>query len=259
MDRFLTYKPSRPLADFVDLLWFYRREKSTHSKERLLPMGTMELVMNLSDKSSPPVLCGPHSEYFSIDTDQPALVLGVHFKPGGAFPFLNLSLKDLHNIRLSLDDLLGRNAGLLHERVLEARHPAAMFRILEESLMALASRPLTRTPVVAFALQEFQSAPFGRTVGDVIDDTGLSPRRFIELFTEQVGLTPKLFCRIQRFQQVLQRVSMVRQVNWAEVALACGYYDQAHFIHDFKTFSGLSPTTYVKVRGEHLNHVPLAS
>ena len=71
------------------------------------------------------------------------------------------------------------------------------------------------------------------------------------------GLTPKLFCRVQRFQKVLRRIRTGREVDWTGVALDSGYFDQAHFIHDFKAFSGLSPTAYAAHRTEHLNHVPI--
>lgn len=90
---------------------------------------------------------------------------------------------------------------------------------------------------------------------------GLSSRRFIELFRRQVGLTPKVFCRVRRFQQVLERVHREEvhrgDMEWAQVALACGYYDQSHFIHDFRSFSGLTPCEYRAAATPHLNHVPL--
>ncbi len=86
---------------------------------------------------------------------------------------------------------------------------------------------------------------------------GLSPKRFIQLFSQQVGLTPKVYCRVQRFQRVLQTVQLQQQVDWADVAAGCGYYDQAHFIRDFRAFSGFNPSAYLSLRGENLNHVPL--
>ena len=89
------------------------------------------------------------------------------------------------------------------------------------------------------------------------DSIGLSPRRFIEVFSQQVGLTPKRFCRVQRFQHVLRSIYTRDSVDWADLALTCGYFDQAHFIHDFRAFSGLSPTAYADQRGRHPNHVPL--
>jgi AraC-like DNA-binding protein len=96
-----------------------------------------------------------------------------------------------------------------------------------------------------------------RRVSDVSGEIGLSPRRFIEVFKQQVGLTPKLFCRVRRFQRVLRRIYRREEVEWADLALSCGYFDQAHFIHDFKAFSGINPTAYVAAGGRHQNHVPI--
>lgn len=76
-------------------------------------------------------------------------------------------------------------------------------------------------------------------------------------FARGVGMTPKLFCRVWRFQRVLRAVHHRDAVDWTEVALACGYFDQPHLIHDFREFSGLSPTEYLAARTEHLNHVPM--
>jgi AraC-like DNA-binding protein len=111
-------------------------------------------------------------------------------------------------------------------------------------------------PAVAFALRAFQDGQ-PPSISAVVERTGWSQRRFIEVFRDEVGLTPKLFCRVVRFQQVVQKIHRRRQVDWARVAVDCGYYDQAHLIHDFQAFSGFSPTTYLRVHGGHLNHVPL--
>ncbi len=85
----------------------------------------------------------------------------------------------------------------------------------------------------------------------------MSHKHFIAQFRRHVGLTPKLFCRIRRFQQVLTQVASRRTVEWADVAYSCGYYDQAHFVHDFQRFSGLNPSTYLSERPEYPNFVPV--
>jgi AraC-like DNA-binding protein len=256
--KMVAHRPPPPLGDFVELFWLARREAQQHAKERLLPMGTMELVIDLTYEDSEPILCGVHSESFEINTTEPALILGVHFKPGGAFPFLGVPAGELHNRRLTLDALWGMEAGEMRDRVLEAKTPAGKFKVLEQSLLSNATRALSRHPAVDFALRELSAASYARSITDVIEQTGFSPRRFIELFTAEVGLTPKLFRRVQRFQQLIQRVHGAREIQWAQVALDCGYYDQSHFIHDFRAFSGFTPSDYLKRRGEHLNHVPLA-
>jgi AraC-like DNA-binding protein len=266
------HKPGPPLSHFVDLFWLYEGYSQPHTKERLLPDGTMELVINLKDDVARiydaeeteqckhlrgAIVCGPHSKFFVIDTAEQESVIGVHFKPGGAFPFLHLTAGEIQDAHVSLDMLWGRDADRLRERLLMARTPEAKFDVLEQTLLAQADRPLARHPAVSFALKELEADAHGHAIADLTDRVGLSARRFIEVFREEVGLTPKLFCRVQRFQQVLGLVGMGRNVAWVKVALACGYFDQAHFNRDFRAFSGINPTTYLAHRTEHRNHVPL--
>jgi AraC-like DNA-binding protein len=257
---FHTHIPRTPLDDFVELFWLYESYAVPHAMERVLPTGTIELVTILGDgaRGGGPIVSGAHSQSFTLDTARPMSVIGVHFKPGGAFPFLGAPAGELHNAHVSLDALWGsRAAGELRDRLLDTRSAPARFRILEESLLARATMPLVRHPGVAFALREFGRVPHARTIADVTQQVALSPKRFIQVFRDQVGLTPKLFCRVRRFQEVLRTIQAQRQVEWADVAVACGHYDQAHFIADFRAFSGLNPTAYLRMRGEHLNHVPL--
>ncbi len=88
----LRYIPPRPLANFVDLFWLVDGPAPAHGRERLLPTGTMELVIDLRTISGlrVPLLCGPHSESFVLETAPQAAIMGVHFKPGGAFPFFKV-------------------------------------------------------------------------------------------------------------------------------------------------------------------------
>src|SRR5262249_35452663 len=268
----LTHVPRRPLADFVELLWYFEGFAPPYAKERALPTGTTELVIGLQEDTlrvydrqdtdrfqsyRGSLVCGPHSHHFVIDAACQA-VMGVHFKPGGAFPFFRLPAGELHDTHVSLDTLWRSKADELRERLLEARAPAARFAILEQSLLLGAARPLERHPAVAIALKEFQAVPHARTVAGVAKLVGLSPRRLIQVFRDEVGLTPKRFCRVQRFQEALRLVGQRPGVEWAQLALACGYFDQAHFINDFRDLTGLSPTTYLAQRGRHPNHVPLA-
>jgi AraC-like DNA-binding protein len=266
------YIPRPPLSDFVELLWLYEGYSQPHDKERLLPDGSMALVINLREDqarvydrrdtgrfqtTSGALLVGVQSEFFVIDTAEQASVIGAHFKPGGAFPFFNFPAGEFHNQHLSLDSVWGAGAGELRDRLLEAPTPERKFRILEDALLAHSSKPLVRHPAVSFALREFGDSRRAPSVAGVTEQIGLSSRRFIDVFNDQVGLTPKLFCRVRRFQQALRRIGTGREVDWTEVALGCGYFDQAHFIHDFRAFSGLTPTAYAAHRTEHLNHVPI--
>lgn len=268
-----TYMPKPPLSEFVELFWFYDGfPQRQHKKERLMPDGSVEMVISLVedetrvyDRDDPEkcyrlpgsIVCGPHSNFFIIDTEEQASCLGIHFKPGGAYPFFKVPVDELHNLHVGLDDLWGADAGLLREQLLAVPTPEAKFQVLETCLLAHASDPLERHRAVGFALALFRNIHTAPSVAAVTDRTGLSSRRFIQLFSGEVGLTPKLFCRVRRFQQVLRLVHGGGDVDWVDIAANCGYFDQAHFIHDFKGFSGINPTTYLASKTEHLNHVPM--
>jgi methylphosphotriester-DNA--protein-cysteine methyltransferase len=101
-------------------------------------------------------------------------------------------------------------------------------------------------------------APWPRAISEVTGCIGLSKARFARLFQEQTGLTPKLFCRLQRFQRSVRLLhSSASSIDLPDVALDLGDYDQPHFIHEFHEFSGLTPAAYLRARGQHANHVPL--
>jgi AraC-like DNA-binding protein len=250
--------PRGVLGEFVELLWLFDGYAQPHAQERMLPTATTELVIDLrcSVKAANAVqVVGPHSEHWLLDTSREAAVLGVHFRPGGSFPFFAVPAGELHNVHVSLDTLWGSRAAILLEQVLAASSPDAKFDILEKALLG-AARTLARHRAVAFALREL-SAPHDRSVAEVAGAIGMSQRRFLERFRDEVGLAPKLFARVQRFQAVVEGVHSLDEVNWVDVAASCGYFDQAHFIHDFRAFSGFTPAAYFALKGEHRNHVPL--
>jgi AraC-like DNA-binding protein len=270
--RLSSYSPGPPLDAFVDAMWLHESGPGPGtSKERVLPTGQMQMIINLHDNRFSnfvgeneelgedlpgAIISGTWSGYVTIDASELVSVMGVSFKAGGSFPFLGAKAGELRDVDAPLEALWGRDARDLRSRLIEAPTPAQKFRILESYLLEKADRPLETHRAVGYALDAFKRVPHGRTIAEVTEQVGLSARRFIEVFDEYVGLTPKLFCRVHRFQQVLRRVHTAKEVSWAEVANDCGYFDQAHFIRDFKAFSGINPTAYLKVRGEYQNHIP---
>lgn len=262
--------PKPPLSKFVRMLWYYDGYPRVHAKERILPTGTIDIIINLKEDATRLydkrdtkkclqnrgiAVSGVLSEYAVIDTEEQMQVMGVCFEPGGAFPFFRLPVDELRDIHVSLDEIWGESANTLRSDLLELPTWESRFDRLEE---ALKKRMLAfdHHPAVRFALDEMQRH-HSQSVGALVDKVGLSSRRFIQLFSSQVGLTPKLFCRVLRFQQVVQNIGGIGEVDLPDVALRCGYFDQAHFIHDFRAFSGISPTEYLANRTMHLNHVPL--
>jgi AraC-like DNA-binding protein len=266
------HTPRPPLSAFVNCLWYWEGAPHTHSKERLLPNGEPAIIFNLRDESiriydaqdirrfntyGHAVLSGPLLDCFVIDTCQQERVMGIQFQPGGTFPFFRMPASEMEGASFDLSELWPMRAGEIREQLLAARNVDVMFAIVERCLLMQLVRPLELHSAVAYAIQEFRSSEHGARVTAVTERIGLSSRRFIQLFHQQVGLTPKAFCRVSRFQGVLRHIHRKREVDWADVALSCDYYDQAHFIHDFQAFSGFTPSAYLALATAHLNHVPL--
>jgi len=266
------HTPPAPLNQFVKCIWYWEGAPQTHSKERLMPNGESEIVINLRNDPiriydskdieryetyGHALVGGARSQSFVIDTDTQERIVGIQFQPGGAFPFFKVPASEIENRDVSLETLWRNTGDELRERLLAAESTAEIFSLIEQYLLRQLVRPLELHPAVAFALGSFCRSPHQITVATVLDKLGLSHRRFIQIFHNQVGLTPKTFCRVRRFQRVLSSVHRRREIEWAQVALDCGYYDQAHFNHDFQSFSGFTPSTYLARATEHLNHVPL--
>jgi AraC-like DNA-binding protein len=250
MHRFV---PTRPLSDFVHLIWSCERIVRPHRRERILPDGSVELVVDLSVQGTS-VLAGARTEHFVLDTSKPITVVGVHFKPGGARPFLPLPIDELQNRLVPLEDVWGGVARELRDRLLAAAAPSDCCGIVERCLLSRVDVTLAPGRLVEHAVERLQC---GDSIAVVADAIGLSHRAFLDRFTAAVGLTPKRFARVVRFQKVVHAVAERVPNGWADLAAACGYYDQAHFAHDFRSFSGFTPTEYLERRTSWLNHVPL--
>jgi AraC-like DNA-binding protein len=270
---FRTYQPGEPLSQFVEMFWFFSGGGLPHRKERVLPDGSAELVINLDDvprkrfdRENPmrfetvrrSWISGTQPEFIVIDVMPQATMMGVHFKPGGLAPFVSWPAGELSGQLIELDVLCGRAANDLRDELLEVSGVHAKFRCLEQFLLRHAQRSLCADPLVDWAIQVLLREPAAATVARVAGSAGLSHKHFIDRFRAVVGLSPKRFCRIRRFQRALTDLRARREVDWADVACACGYYDQAHFIHDFRGFSGLTPTGYLQQWGADERFVPIA-
>lgn len=267
--RYCVRKPDPPLRGVVDHLW-YLCDAPGHSRERIVPTGTLELVINLEenefriyDAVGPREHCrrfrgaivsGCYSTPFGIDTREHAAVMGVHFRPGGAAGLLGAPPGELGDAHVGLEEVWGQHATELRERLCAADDLGRQFQILEQALLARLGAPAAREAVMA-ALPRLDQP--GVEVGEVTKTLGLCRRRFIEVFTEDVGMAPKRYSRVRRFQRALALTTQSPRSTWAQVALACGYFDQAHLCRDWAEFTGFSPGEFralqaTRVKDNHL-------
>jgi AraC-like DNA-binding protein len=251
------HRPGPPLAPFVAYLWSLH-DAPLHSTERIVPSGTLELVVNLNEgavriydpcsavwrRYSGAVVSGAYKRFFVIDTREHASIVGVHFRPGGALPFLGVPPGELADRHVDLETLWGRAAIQLRERLCATAASADRFAVLEQALRSRLPGVHRAHPAVPFALNRL--ARPGVTVGEVAAGVELSRRRLIEVFTADVGMTPKRLSRVLRFQRVSAAARQAGAPDWAQLAAACGYFDQSHLINDVRDLTGTSPMHLIR-------------
>jgi hypothetical protein len=160
---FQTHAPGAALSDFIENFWLYDGYSCPHKHARILPVGTFELVFNLRNdelqiqggnesrlrsRYSGAVVSGPYNGFFTVEETS---LMGVHFRPGGALPFLGLSAYELANTHIDLATIWGRRGQEIRERLAVAPSSGHRFRLLENALLSRLHRPLEHHPAVSLA------------------------------------------------------------------------------------------------------------
>jgi AraC-like DNA-binding protein len=265
---YLEQIPAPPLAGFVRSLWYAQVEEAAHGRERVLPNGCVQVILNLArdflldcpegeaDRpTAPAVIVGARSVYEIVSGSDMADLMGVVFEPGGFGCFAGDAAHLFSNRSVALEDVWGTEARVLRARLREISTPRARLALMHKFLLTRFGGRLKRNSMVEYALSQFGREGGVTRVREVAKQTGWSERRFSQVFREEVGLPPKVWCRIQRFQQAVRSLHTGGTVRWAELALDCGFYDQSHFANEFRAFSGIDVTTYSALRGRWANHI----
>jgi AraC-like DNA-binding protein len=199
------------------------------------------------------IVVGTRARYEFVDTVDMEEMVGILIEPGG-FAGLFRERADLFFERsIGLEEIWAGPS--LTERLCEVPTPVEKLRTLEVLLTGRLHPGTRRSELVDQAMHLFREK--GLCVAECVRSVGVSERRLSQVFREQVGMSPKMWCRVRRFQTAVRALHNGADGAWAELALRCGYYDQSHFANDFRAFSGINPTTYSACRGPWQNHVPI--
>lgn len=254
---FLRLKPSRDLVACVDNFWFMRGRGPAALPEghRILPDGSMEFVFQLGDpfferlpdgrwrKQPHHLLVGQMERRVDIRPSGVIHTVGIHFHPAGVSAFVAGDLGRFVNRIVPLASALGEDPRAVAARLRAARTPERRASVLEEFLRG---RRRPHDEAMAEAASRLLEATSAVDIEAMARAFGLSDRQFRRRFEAAVGLLPKRFARIVRFQRVFEQRLEHDARAWSEVALDCGYYDQAHFNRDFRAFAGVRPRDLIK-------------
>ena len=268
---YVEHRPAPALASCIRMLWYCRAPGLPHARERVLPTGQMQIILNLAGETltecssgysmevpatarplAAAIVAGPRRTYELVDTRDLAELVGVLFHPGGAAPFLRESASAFFEQSIALDDIVPFTN--LRCRLHTLKSPPRKLLALEDWLLGrIAGRqPLGRRHEVVAALDLLGR----RSVRETACSLSMSERRLHGMFQSEVGLSPKLWSRIHRFQHALHHLHTGAEPRWEQLALACGFYDQAHFCNEFHAFSGINPSAYACAQLLWKNHVP---
>ena len=189
-------------------------------------------------------LAGLHDVHVFTEYEGEQRGIQINFTLLGAYRFLNITMSDIANRCLDLGDLLGREVERFADALQEAEDWPARFYLMDRFLLERLGRGRPMSPDVAWAFKSLQASNGARSIGALSRDLSCSRKTLIQRFHAQIGLSPKSVANILRFAFAVDRIKAADEESWADLAIACGYYDQAHFNRDFRRYSGRTPREF---------------
>lgn len=259
-----TYIPDYPLSEIVDYFW-YVYGTVNHPREKILPAGNQELMINLNDEflmedNSGEVSKKCRKMWFSSVLTKPIIihtsttkVIGISFKNSGAFSLFGFPLKEFNNIVTDIENIWFDKVNEIRDRLLEFNDINAQFKLLDKLITSQINNYVGLNKSVEYSI----SLMGNMNIKDISAKVGYTPKHLISLFKQYMGINPNLYKKIIQFQSTLNMMNSNKDIDLQEVAFRSGYYDQSHFIHYFKEFAEFTPTQYLKKKGEFANFIPI--
>jgi len=249
--RYFEIEPGASAARFVRCYWVLEDSAPDAQVQRIVPDGRPELIFNLAQpyctfsagvwqRQPQSFLFGQITGPLLVRPAGPAHMIGIRFHPQTAGRLLQLPMHELNDTSIPLEVIPALAARRFRE-LEESRTAAEQAAVLDDIVVELARGHDDRDHLLDAAIQHLGRS---MSVQVVAHHAGISTRQFERRFRQAVGIPPKLFARMQRFQRAM-RTFETTGASWVEAALLCGYHDQAHLIRDFRAFSGKPPAALV--------------
>jgi AraC-like DNA-binding protein len=230
------FLPDKNLRPFVECYWTQSNDVSSHV---VLPDGCIDIVFN----EGAGFVVGTMTTPIIVE---PGNFVGVRFKSGKASMFLNFDAAELTDQKTELQNISHRDGAMLIEKLNDAEGLPQKIKILDANLSSWFRHKSNNN--VDYVIQKIMESQGNVSINSICYSLDLSRQHLARLFQEYVGIRPKQFARVIRFQALLKNVRESPKINWADEAAMLGYYDQAHLISDFRQFSGTSPEKFTTAR-----------
>lgn len=253
--------PPAELASYVEVFWEVHGF-AHYARERILPKTTVELMFNLGpphrllDPTRPAGaavyrdawVAGLQQRPLAIEpcfdaTRVPSHLMAARLRPAGAYAFFGLPMNELSNDVIDLDLISGVRFAAVHARLLETPSRPERFALLESLVREHVDTDSHVRPFIRWASAQIERTHGAVRILDLCRELGVSRKHLNQWFRRQVGLAPKQYAGVARFQRLVGRLTRSPAPDWSMLAQDCGFYDQAHLVHDCQAFAGMAPTT----------------
>jgi AraC-like DNA-binding protein len=256
--RFQIIKPTGILAQFIKYYWVMEKSSLEDDVcERVIPTGSIDLMFhyrncfevkscdNNTFRQANSFISGISNSYADVTTNGETGMVCITFHPFGAYNFFNFPLFEIENQNISLDCIFGNESNEVYEQFCAAQFLNERIAIIENFLMSKLKVPDRRDSLLLKSGIDLINRSNGQIrTTSLSEKLCITPKTLERKFSAMVGKTPKQFMRIVRFQNILNTFSTASSMILTEIAYANGYFDQAHFIKDFKSFSGYTPKDF---------------
>ena len=253
------YDISETLKPFVKVIWSMESDSNVldETPMHILPDTCVELVVHFSDPyertfsdnsisvQEQSFVVAQMKSFMKIQSHGKTGLIAVRFSALGAYHFFGIPMKEIANAETGLKNLWKDIAPQIEERIFLANTTQQRAQIIQTYLKVQLSRNGYIDKGVEFFVNEIKHTKGKISVDRLADKAGISNRQLVRRFDKSIGLSPKEFIRISKFIGSLDMMNYTKGKSLTDVAIDCGYYDQAHFIHDFREFSGMTPTDYL--------------
>lgn len=257
--QYSTYAPSELLSSYVKYYWTLEDVRdSSLARERIFPDGCMELIFHYGDpfskyynenatlKQPRSFIHGQLHSFMDVQANGKIGLFSIRFMPQGLHSFLKMSADDLTDHAVPVQEIWGNDGLLLEEKIMEAKSTRQRIQIVEDFLLRHLIVRRSGNDEINYCVRTILNSTELIAIEKLSSEVNMGRRHLERKFIDAVGLSPKLFARISRFQSVLNLIEKNKTSSLTTIAYATGFYDQSHFIKDFKEFTGLNPKHYFK-------------
>ena len=245
--------PTKELSSYIECFWIVDDLDSRATIQKIVPDGFPEMIFHFGDpyliklssrwmKQSSSLLAGQITKHFFLKNTGPSKILGIKFRPAAIGLLFDIDMHSLTNRVVSFRALQLNHLNEIEKLINKAHSHKERIHSITEYLSTNLHVADDRS--INNAVNQILSSNGTMSIRNICTETGCSERQLERLFKRYVGLSPKLYSRIIRFTYIFQHVQPQAKVNGSELGLASGYYDQSHFIRNFKAFTGEDPSQY---------------